>query len=110
LVDEKQVDPLDPQEAIEVSLVGVVPPGENAIGRFIIAVLDAEDVVQEINEDNNLVVSSAIVGQGGGGNAGCGLVAEPVQSGTLWVNTLILLLVPSLAIGFKFIKRRHKQL
>ncbi|OGP74429.1 MAG: hypothetical protein A2W09_00690 [Deltaproteobacteria bacterium RBG_16_50_11] len=76
LVDEKQIDPLDSQEVREVSLFGVVPPGEDAIGRFIIALLDADDVVLEVREDNNEVVSAAIVGEGSDGgvsSSGCSI-------------------------------------
>ena len=76
LVDETQVDSLDPKETEEVSLLGVVPPGEDAIGQFIIALLDAEDVVLEVREDNNVVVSSAIIGEGSDGgvsSSGCSI-------------------------------------
>lgn len=110
LIQETLVDPLEPQEIVEVNLQEQLPPNQDAIGQFIIALLDATDVVSEINEENNVVVSSAIVGQSGGRGGGCALVAEPVQAETSWVNALIVLLVPLLAIGFRFIKRRHKQL
>jgi len=76
LLDETQVDLLDPKEMEEVSLLGIVPPGEDAIGQFIIALLDAEDVVLEVREDNNVVVSSAIVGEGSDGgvsSSGCSI-------------------------------------
>ena len=76
LVDETQVDSLDPKEMEEVSLLGIVPPGEDAIGQFIIALLDAEDVVLEVREDNNVVVSSAIIGEGSDGgvsSSGCSI-------------------------------------
>src|SRR3972149_8070371 len=73
LLDETQVDLLDPKEMEEVSLLGIVPPGEDAIGQFIITLLDAEDVVLEVREDNNVVVSSAIIGEGSdGGVSGSG--------------------------------------
>jgi hypothetical protein len=74
LVQENLVDPLAPQEVVEVKLEEQLPPNQDAIGQFIIALLDATDVVSEINEENNVVVSSAIVGQGGeGGSSGCSI-------------------------------------
>ena len=74
LVQENLVDPLAPQEVIEVILEEQLPPNQDAIGQFIIALLDATDVVSEINEENNAVVSPAIVGQGGeGGSSGCSI-------------------------------------
>ncbi|MGH7800627.1 MAG: hypothetical protein ACREOW_08350, partial [Thermodesulfobacteriota bacterium] len=66
----------------EVSLLAELPPGDDAIGEFVIALLDAEGEVAEVNEENNEVVSSAIVGEGGavGGNGGCSVVqsATPI--------------------------------
>ncbi len=92
LVDETQVDFLDPKEMEEVSLLGIVPPGEDVIGQFIVALLDAEDVVREVNEDNNVVVSAAIVGEGSDGgvsSSGCSIAQSATPK-----SILLYLLIP----------------
>jgi FG-GAP repeat len=54
------VKPLDPTE-IQVRRLHVnLPPGLDATGLFVIAFIDAENVVFESNESNNVVVSASI--------------------------------------------------
>ena len=77
LLQETQVGPLEPKEVEEVSLDVGVPEGLDAIGQFIIAVLDVDDVVPEANEENNEVVSPAVTGQVnnvGVSSSGCSIV------------------------------------
>jgi predicted thioesterase len=59
LIEQTKLDPLGPGETVRVKLRAEVPTG-TAKGRFVIAVLDATDVVPEINEANNIVVSEVI--------------------------------------------------
>ncbi len=113
LVQENLVDPLAPQEVREVRLGEQLPPNQDAIGQFIIAILDATDVVSEVNEENNVVVSPAIIGEvdsevvSSGG--GCVMVAETVPGRTFMANIVIILLIPLFAIGVRvLIKRRNK--
>jgi hypothetical protein len=57
--DEAALDPLGPGETVRVRLRSEAPTG-TAAGRFVIAVLDATNVVPEINEANNVIISEAI--------------------------------------------------
>ena len=60
LLDVMPVKPLDPGQS-QVRKVNVtLPPGTYAIGRFVIAFVDADNIVEESNEANNIVVSDAI--------------------------------------------------
>ncbi len=115
LVDEKQIDPLDSQEVREVSLFGVVPPGENAVGRFIIAQLDAEDVVREVREDNNEVVSTAIIGEVDGdgvsviSGGGCAMASGSFSAESSTANIFIFLM-PITAILIKSLIKKKGRL
>jgi hypothetical protein len=46
--------------ALPAELHGVLPQDVNAAGRFVIAFVDADDIVEEANEANNVVVSPQI--------------------------------------------------
>jgi hypothetical protein len=60
LLEVMPVKPLDPGQS-QVRKVNVtLPPGTYAIGRFVIAFVDADNIVEESNEANNIVVSDAI--------------------------------------------------
>jgi len=54
------VKPLDPTETQVRTLHVNLPPGLDATGLFVIAFIDAENVVFESNESNNVVVSASI--------------------------------------------------
>lgn len=99
LLEETQVDELDPGESEEVNLQAQLPNGENAFGEFVIALLDATNVVPEANEGNNIVVSPRIIGNE---LVGCAIGRTVSGIGTATANVLILL-VPAFAIGFRFI-------
>jgi hypothetical protein len=60
LIDAMPVKPLDMNESQVRRLHVVLPPGTDAAGRFVIAFVDAEDIVEESNEANNVVVSPQI--------------------------------------------------
>ncbi len=106
LLQETEAGPLEPKEIKEVNLFSELPTGQDATDQFVIAVLDADDVVSEANEENNIVVSPAVEGEAGGGsNAGCAIVAEPVRIGTSTFNILIIL-IPLLWIGLRWMTRR----
>ena len=104
LLEETLVGPVEPQEMVEVNLLEELPAGQDAIGQFVIAFLDATDVVLEANEENNIVVSNAI-GEGGNGG-GCATLAGPIKVGTTTANLLILL-IPAFAIGLRALMRRR---
>ena len=107
LLKETVVGPLEPQEIVEVNLLTELPTGQDATGQFVIALLDATDVVPEANEENNVVVSPAIQEAQGGNTSGCNVSAGPTPVGTFATNALILL-IPLFAIGFRaLIKRRN---
>jgi hypothetical protein len=100
LLEETQVNELDPGESEEVNFQAQLPPGENGFGEFVIALLDATNVVPEANEENNIVVSPRIIG-----NelvVGCSIGGTVSGVGTATVNVLILL-VPAFAIGFRLL-------
>lgn len=60
LLDEMPVKPLDPNES-QVRKVNVALPRDtDGTGRFVIAFVDADNIVEESNEANNIVVSDAI--------------------------------------------------
>ena len=89
----------------EVSLLGIVPPGEDAIGQFIIALLDAEDVVLEVREDNNVVVSSAIIGEGSDGgvsSSGCSIARSSTPT-----SIPLYLLIPAFVVVRRLLKRHR---
>ena len=60
LVGEEKVPSLEPDESVEVAFKLKLPKGRNATGEFLIAVMDADDQVPEVNENNNVVVSGEI--------------------------------------------------
>ena len=60
LIDEMPVKPLDMNESQVRRLHVVLPHGVDAAGRFVIAFVDADDIVEESNEANNVVVSPQI--------------------------------------------------
>ncbi|MBI3801528.1 MAG: FG-GAP repeat protein, partial [Deltaproteobacteria bacterium] len=60
LLEEVKVRALAPQERIEVRLKIHLAREETASGSFVIAVLDATNVVSEVKEENNIVVSPQI--------------------------------------------------
>jgi CARDB protein/beta-propeller repeat-containing protein len=103
LLEETQVTELDPGESQEVNFQAQLPPGENGFGEFVIALLDATNVVPEANEENNIVVSPRIIG-----NelvVGCAIGGTVSGVGTAAANLLILL-VPAFAIAFRLILSR----
>ncbi|MGH7801801.1 MAG: hypothetical protein ACREOW_14455 [Thermodesulfobacteriota bacterium] len=107
LLEEALVGPIEPKEMVDVDLLKELPEGLDAIGQFVIALLDATDVVPEANEENNVVVSPAIQEAQGGNTSGCNISAGPTPVGTFATNALILL-IPLFAIGFRaLIKRRN---
>ena len=60
LIDEMPVKPLDMNESQVRTLNVVLPKDVNAAGRFVIAFVDADDMVEEANEANNVVASPRI--------------------------------------------------
>jgi hypothetical protein len=60
LLDEVPVPALAPEESVKIQLNVPLAQGRNAQGNFVIAVLDVTNVVPEVNEKNNIVVSSPI--------------------------------------------------
>jgi trimeric autotransporter adhesin len=60
LLKEVKIGPLAAGETEEVDLHVKLPKGQNASGQFVIAVLDATNVVPEANEENNIVVSPPV--------------------------------------------------
>ena len=59
-VGEEKVPSLDPDDSVEVKVKLKLPKEGRAAGDFLIAVMDADDQVPEVNENNNVVVSSDI--------------------------------------------------
>jgi hypothetical protein len=57
LIREVAVKPLAKGDSQVRKLHAVLPPGVNATGQFVIAFVDADDIVEESNEANNVVVS-----------------------------------------------------
>ncbi len=103
LLEETQVNELAPGESEEVNFQAQLPPGENGFGEFVIALLDASNVVPEANEENNIVVSPRIIG-----NelvVGCSIGGTVSGVGTAAANLLILL-VPAFAFAFRLILSR----
>jgi hypothetical protein len=98
-LEEVQVGELDPGISVDVNLLVQLPSGENAFGESVIALLDATNVVPEANEENNIVVSRPIIGKE---LPGCAIGGAVSGVGTATLNILILL-VPAIAIGFRFI-------
>jgi hypothetical protein len=60
LLADMPVEPLDMLESQVRTLNVVLPPGHDAIGQFVIAFVDADDIVEESNEANNIVISPAL--------------------------------------------------
>jgi len=60
LIDAMPVKPLDMNESQVRKLQIVLPEGMDAAGRFVIAFVDADDIVEESNEANNIVASPQI--------------------------------------------------
>jgi hypothetical protein len=60
LLAEVGVKPLGKGESQVRALHAVLPPGTDATGHFVIAFVDADDVVEESSEANNIIVSDAI--------------------------------------------------
>jgi hypothetical protein len=60
LIDEMPVRPLDMNESQVRKLNVVLPENVDAAGHFVIAFVDADDIVEELNEANNVVVSPPI--------------------------------------------------
>jgi hypothetical protein len=60
LIDDMPVKPLDMNESQVRRLHVVLPANTDAAGRFVIAFVDADDIVAESNEANNIVVSPPI--------------------------------------------------
>jgi hypothetical protein len=60
LIDDMPVKPLDMNESQVRTLHVVLPLNVDAAGRFVIAFVDADDVVAESNEANNIVASPPI--------------------------------------------------
>jgi len=60
LIDALPVRPLDMNESQVRRLNVVLPQEVDAAGRFVIAFVDADDVVEEANEANNIVASPQI--------------------------------------------------
>ena len=60
LIDAMPVRPLDMNESQVRKLNVVLPQNLNAAGRFVIAFVDADDIVEESNEANNIVASPPI--------------------------------------------------
>ena|SRR5688572_16547859 len=60
LIDDMAVKPLDMNESQVRTLHVVLPLNVDAAGRFVIAFVDADDVVAESNEANNIVASPPI--------------------------------------------------
>jgi hypothetical protein len=54
------VKPVDMLESQVRTLNVVLPPGTQPIGQFVIAFVDADDIVEESNEANNVIISPAI--------------------------------------------------
>jgi hypothetical protein len=57
---EVTIGPLSPGASVHIRLHARIPDAQDGPERYVIAVLDADNVVPEINEDNNIVVSAAI--------------------------------------------------
>jgi len=105
LIQETLVDPLEPQEVVEVILEEQLPPNQDAIGQFIIALLDATDVVSEINEENNVVVSSAIIGDvdsEGVSSGGCSIARSSTPT-----SIPLYLLIPAFVVVRRLLKRHR---
>jgi hypothetical protein len=105
LIQETLVDPLEPQEVVEVILEEQLPPNQDAIGQFIIALLDATDVVSEINEENNVVVSSAIIGDvdsEGVSSGGCSIAQSATPK-----SIPLYLLIPFFVVMRRLLKRHR---
>jgi hypothetical protein len=60
LLQEETVRLLAPEQSVKVKLNVRLAEGLNAQGSFVIAVVDATNVVPEVNEENNIVVSPPI--------------------------------------------------
>jgi hypothetical protein len=60
LLNEVLVPAVDPGETIKIKVNLALDPEHNAQGYFLIAVVDATDVVAEVNEKNNIIVSTVI--------------------------------------------------
>jgi hypothetical protein len=60
LIDQMPVRPLDMNESQVRKLNVVLPENVDAAGHFVIAFVDADDIVEELNEANNVVVSPPI--------------------------------------------------
>ena len=60
LLAEMPVKPLDMGEDQVRKLQVVLPPNTDLTGRFVIAFVDADDIVEESNEANNIVASPPI--------------------------------------------------
>jgi hypothetical protein len=60
LLDEMPVKPLDKDESQARRVNIVLPQGMVTTGRYVIAFVDADNIVEEANEANNIVVSEAI--------------------------------------------------
>jgi hypothetical protein len=57
VLEEVDLGPLEAGHTEEVDFDVKLPKGQSAAGQFVIAVLDANNAVLEINEENNIVVS-----------------------------------------------------
>jgi hypothetical protein len=60
LVTSMPVKPLKPGESQVRALQATLPSSAGGSGQYLIALVDAEDVVYEVSEENNIVVSSPI--------------------------------------------------
>jgi len=59
-VAEEKVGALDSDQAREITLKAKLPRGRDGAGQFVIAIMDADDQVPEVNENNNVVPSGEI--------------------------------------------------
>jgi hypothetical protein len=60
LLDEVRLAPLGPHQSVQVPFHVKLKKGQIATGMYLIAVLDADNAVAEINEDNNIIVFGPI--------------------------------------------------